>query len=146
MIFMNNITPTQKSITVKNRTKECENIFNFLTGFIESIDIPKNIYDDLRLIVEETFINIVNYAYEDNECHEITIKIYYEDNAINIEFRDSGIAFNPISDSDPFIENDDHSKGGMGLQIVKSLSDTLRYERINQCNVFTVTKHYTKLQ
>lgn len=141
---MNQSQLHKQTFVVQNRTSECCDLADMLAEFIKSNDIPGEINHDLRLVLEEAFINIVNYAYPGDEDHSITIEFNNSADSISITFIDTGIAFNPLTDCDTDIETDDHCEGGMGIHIIKSLTDQQEYDRIEQHNVFTVTKHYTK--
>jgi anti-sigma regulatory factor (Ser/Thr protein kinase) len=140
---MNQHLPNLQSIVVQNSTTDCEKLFNFLDNYSSAHELPKHIYNDLRLIIEETFVNIANYAHKNNNSHPVTVKISSTDSALQIVFIDTGYAFNPVTDSQTDLKNADLSDGGMGIPLIKALSDHLKYERIDQHNVFTVTKHYT---
>ena len=134
----------KQTIALQNKTSECGKLADFLTAFINSNDISGEIHNDLRLVLEEAFINVVTYAYSKEKNHSVTIEFIHSVNSISITFTDTGIAFNPLTDCDTSIETDDHCEGGMGIHIIKSLTDQQEYDRIEQRNVFTVTKHYTK--
>lgn len=159
---MNKQTASRRSITLQSEISETNKLSEFLSECLserlseclaeqaKTCTIPQATYDDLRLISEETFTNIVNYAYANNsytnpDNNSQTIKIDFQQSSksINITFTDSGFAFNPITDCDIDIEENDCCEGGMGIQIIKSLSDHLQYDRINERNVFTLSKHYT---
>ena len=141
---MNNQPRNRQSITVKNNTSECDRLSAFLTDYESSNNIPDEIQHDLRLVLEEVFVNITNYAFPSGETHTVSIEISNTANAISITFIDDGIAFNPLIDCNNEIDADDHGEGGMGIYLIKSLTDQQEYSRIEQRNVFTVTKHYTK--
>ncbi len=129
---------------MKNNTSECDRLSAFLTDYESSNNIPDEIQHDLRLVLEEVFVNITNYAFPSGETHTVSIEISNTENAISITFIDGGIAFNPLIDCNNEIDADDHGEGGMGIYLIKSLTDQQEYSRIEQRNVFTVTKHYTK--
>jgi anti-sigma regulatory factor (Ser/Thr protein kinase) len=134
----------RKTLSIQNSMAERDKLHSFLLAFAEANDIPSEIMNDLQLVVEEIFINIISYAYTDNESHDITLEL--DDNAttIRITFTDSGTAFDPLTYCNEMNAERDHCDGGMGIAIIKSLTDSQQYQRINQHNVFTVTKLYTK--
>ena len=135
-------------IALQNRTSESSRLSDCLAEYFSTNRIPDIIHNDLRLAAEEAFTNIVNYAFPDKETHTISIEISSVFNTVSITFIDSGIKFNPLLppelNSDINIDTKDFSEGGMGIQLIKSLTDQQKYNRIKQHNVFTVTKHYTK--
>lgn len=135
---------TSQTFTVQNSLADCEKLHSFLTAFAEANNIPAVTYQDLRLAAEEIFVNITSYAYVDNKPHDISVEINDSGGTIKITFNDSGIAFNPLTFCNKSSDNSDHCEGGMGIDIIKSLTDSQEYHRIKQHNVFTVTKLYTK--
>jgi sigma-B regulation protein RsbU (phosphoserine phosphatase) len=131
----------KQTITLKNSATESDKLSENLHRFIHSNDISPDIHDDLRLAIEEIFINIISYAYPANKTYNITIEFSHAVSSMNITFTDSGAAFNPLSCTTC---SDDLCDGGMGIPLIKSLTDEQSYKRVKQHNVFTVTKHYTK--
>lgn len=143
---MKSKSQNHQSATLQNKTTECEKLAELLIDYTKSNGISDDITNDLRLIAEEIFVNIINYAYESNDMRSIAIDFSSNTDSISVTFTDTGIAFNPITDCDKDIEKDDHCEGGMGINLIMSLSDHQEYNRINQRNVFTVTKYYTEKQ
>jgi len=137
--------PNRQSISLRNKSSDSGKLSDLLVTYAKSFNISDESYNDLRLIAEEVFINITSYACMKNE-QTIKVELNSTTTEINVTFTDSGIAFNPLTDATECQETDDHCDGGMGIQIIKSLSDHLDYKRIEQHNVFTITKHYTKQQ
>ena len=140
---MNKQSLNRQAISLQNNISETGKLADFLTEYARTFEMSDEIYNDLRLVLEEAFVNIASYAYED-EQQSITVEFESTSTEINITFTDSGIAFNPLTDAVECSDTDDHCEGGMGIHIIKSLTDSQRYNRVEQSNVFTVTKHYTK--
>ncbi len=141
---MNKQVHNKQILTLQNKCSESEKLSDFLTGYTNAFEIPDETFHDLRLVTEEIFINIASYAYADKDIQTITIEFNRTSNEINITFTDSGIAFNPLAEQSKFKTSDDHCDGGMGIHIITSLTNHQEYNRVEQSNVFTVTKHYTK--
>jgi anti-sigma regulatory factor (Ser/Thr protein kinase) len=134
----------RQTLIVQNKISDRDKLHEFLIEYVESHDIPGDTYNDLRLVIEEAFTNIINHAYTDNKSHTVTVELNNTESAIVITFTDTGIEFDPLTDCGELDEKADHGEGGMGMHIIKSLTDSQEYHRINQHNVFTVTKLYTK--
>lgn len=141
---MDNKVQQTRSITLQNKPEDSSKLADFLSDCATAYKIPDDAYNDLRLALEETFINIICYAFENNAMQTINIEASYTEGEIRFTFTDSGIAFNPLSRASDSIETNDHCAGGMGIHIIRSLTDQQQYDRVGQSNVFTVTKHYTK--
>ena len=140
---MNTAADHKQSITVKSDISDSAKVSDFLIEYIKSHQIDDETRDDLRLAIEETFVNISSYAFPDDISHTVTIEVTRDERDIHITFIDVGIAFNPLTYCEKNIGCTDHCEGGMGIHLIKSLTDRQEYKRIGQQNVFTVTKHYT---
>jgi anti-sigma regulatory factor (Ser/Thr protein kinase) len=141
---MNNTDKNNRSITVSNSLVDCDKLFAFLEELASRIGLAEDTYNDLKLAIDETFVNIVSYAFDEDRSHDIVMESHHSDHRIDITFIDNGIAFDPLNDSNKTMDQDNLDKGGMGIHIIRSITDEQRYERIDQRNVFTLTKHYTK--
>ena len=132
------------SIKLQNRLEDSIKLADFFSDYVKTYKIPDDAYNDLRLVLEEAFINITSYAYDIGDSQTITVNLNNTAGEISITFNDTGIAFDPLSHTTDNIETADHCEGGMGIHIIRSLTDHQQYHRVGQSNVFTVTKHYTK--
>lgn len=96
--------------------------------------------DNIRidLIVEEIFVNIVNYS----KCDYINVNLSYEDNIFTIEFIDNGIEFNPLLKEDPIIADniEEFEIGGLGIHLTKEISNNITYEYLNDENHLKISK------
>lgn len=109
-----------------------------LNDFIHDI-YPKNIQIDL--MVEEIFVNIVNYSNADY----IIVNADLNKN-LTIEFIDNGTEFNPLKKELPKSATNikDVEIGGRGILLVNNLSDDLIYQYVNGENHLTVIKNVEK--
>ncbi len=94
----------------------------------------------MTLVIEELFVNIVNYAYPD-EPGSVNFTMYL-DPCLKLIISDTGVPFNPLEFSEPDVTLpiDDRNVGGLGIFLSKKLTDRITYERVNGTNVLTVYK------
>ena len=92
----------------------------------------------IRLVVEEIFVNIVNYSGADYIIVNLEL-----DDCLKLEFIDNGNMFNPILKEDPTAPEslDDVQIGGLGIMLVKNYADDLSYVYENNENHFTIIKN-----
>ena len=85
------------------------------------------------LACEEVFVNTVSYSRAD----DINVSFENRYGRLIVEFSDNGVPFNPLlSETDkPFEELD---SGGMGIGLVKQLTDAVYYKRENDRNILTL--------
>ncbi len=107
---------------------------------IKKLLLHKNSTSDLSykvsLILEELITNTIKYAYEDDNEHLISIRMTFIENKLKLLVEDDGKYFNisqaPIPNSKKNILQ--MNVGGLGIHLIKSLTNYLRYERINNKN------------
>ena len=142
---MVNKTSTCFNIKLQSHSSEVNRLFNFIQeslghALIQGRTDEKFIYD-LKLVTEEWFANIINHGYAGNETGEIEVELVAITNGIRLTVIDSAPPYNPL-ENDSKLPDQDFSQGGMGLTIIKSLTDEQHYSRNETQNVFSITKHY----
>lgn len=113
---------------------ELEQLYN-LNEFIEEHYPNQDI--TLKLVVEEIFVNIVNYS----NAKYIIVNIE-ANNDLTIEFIDNGIQFDPTLKEDPETPKnlDETQIGGLGIILVKNYADEIIYTYENNENHLKIIK------
>ncbi len=108
-----------------------------INEFINDIILKEDF--QVELIVEEVFVNIVNYSKSDF----VSVNVEYDEPTLTIEFIDNGVEFNPLLKKDPeFPKNiDDAQIGGLGIFFAKQMADDLSYEYLNGENHLKIIKN-----
>ena len=121
------------TITLKPELTELYALNEFILNELNEKNIQVN------LIVEEIFVNIVNYSKTDF----ITVKAQYENRILTLEFIDNGIEFNPLLKQDPALPNDidEAQVGGLGIFLTKQIADELDYIHMNGENHLKIIKN-----
>ena len=96
----------------------------------------------LRLACEEVVMNIASYAYPDDEEGFIEVEIDKKDDRIVIIFKDGGVPFNPKDHEmpDTKLPLEQRRIGGLGIFLVISKMDDVRYAYVDNKNVLTIEK------
>ena len=120
------------SIRLKPELEELYSLNEFILNELPEENLQVN------LIVEEIFVNIVNYSKTDF----ITVNVEYEKPTLILEFIDMGIQFNPLLKEDPEIPTtiDDAQIGGLGILLTKEMADELYYHYTNGENHLKIIK------
>jgi len=134
-------TRVSKQLRLDSNSGECQRLYDFLVKTLAPLPLTEEFRHDLKLVAEELLANIINHAYRNTAEAVIDIELAVNDHSVRITFTDSGPVFNPLDYGSPDTGND-LSEGGMGILLVKSLTDAQSYKRENGFNVFTVTKNY----
>ena len=102
----------------------------------------------IRLACEEVVVNIISYAYPDDVSGYIDVDVEKTDNRIVICFRDGGRPFNPLEQESPDtnLSWDQREIGGLGIFLVVSKMDEVRYVYEDHQNVLTIEKEMNPQQ
>ena len=120
---------------------QLENIGTVLDFVNEKInDYSTKTQNHIRIAVDEIFSNIARYAYHP-EVGGAVVRIAVGADII-IEFEDSGIPYDPLTQPEPDISlpADERKVGGLGLFMVKNLMDSLEYRHEGNKNILTIKK------
>ena len=93
---------------------------------------------EIRLLGEESITNVVKYA----GAASIELEVQVTREEIRIVLRDDGKPFDPASAKSPDLEVSlaDRPLGGLGMHLIRSLSDEVSYTREEEQNVLRLTK------
>lgn len=139
--------PDQNSIrrlTFQNQLDELEKIHLAASEIVEQWNLPAHLGFTLDLVLEEAFTNIVLYAYNDKDQHEIIIEFENTGDTLLITLVDDGQPYDPTKKDDPDITApiSEREVGGLGIFLIRKMMDDVRYERISNKNVLKLTKNY----
>jgi sigma-B regulation protein RsbU (phosphoserine phosphatase) len=139
MVFLRYVGDNQmKEIILEANIENINKAIDFINENFS--DLSNKSKNRLCIIIDEIFANICNYSYTDAvEKEYVTIRILNQ-NEVILEFEDTGIAFDPLSETNPDIEKNikERKVGGLGIYMVKKLAKSVVYNRINNKNVLTV--------
>lgn len=130
------------------------NINVFVEQHLSMYGCPTKTINQILLSVEEAYVNIVNYAYEDHQgfC-KVVMQVRDGDGVgekmdkmreMCIRLIDTGQPFDPLSKDDPDItlRAEERQIGGLGIYMIKKLMDEVSYERAVSENILTMKKQW----
>lgn len=131
---------TDNSLTLSANLDSLKILEDFVLRRIEPLALSADCIQDIRLVLEELFANIVFYAYPEGpgvvhvECSVDSKRL------LCIRLRDSGIPFNPLKCPEPDLDRDftERKIGGLGIHLVKQIAHKIRYAREDGSNILTV--------
>jgi anti-sigma regulatory factor (Ser/Thr protein kinase) len=96
------------------------------------------------LVIEELVTNTIKYGFDDKDAHRIHVDVKFHDGHLCIEVRDNGHPFDPLTQEAPDLTlcAEDRPIGGLGIHLVRQMTDEVRYERRGDENVVTATKTF----
>jgi anti-sigma regulatory factor (Ser/Thr protein kinase) len=127
-----------KSITVQASTESLDEVLAFVETVAE--DMPFKLQNQLAIAAEEIFVNIANYAYEAGG--EAVITAESDDEKLVLTFEDKGTPYNPLQKDDPDTSAtaEEREIGGLGIFMIKKLTDGIEYEHAGGKNILKISK------
>ncbi|EIC30138.1 MULTISPECIES: ATP-binding protein [Methylomicrobium] len=93
----------------------------------------------LNLVLTEATANAIKHANCNDPKDSVRITIHIDDHELKIKVYDHGQGFD-LEKVD--IPDFDHPKeGGMGVYFIRTLMDSVTYNRMSDCNVLEIVKH-----
>lgn len=132
-----------RKVIVPNRLEEIRTIEIVLAEFADEQELPPEALFQIQLSLEEVFTNVVSYAHDDNQEHDVEIVLSKDGKAVTVEIIDDGLPFDPLKyapelDVDSSLE--DRGIGGAGIRLVRQMMSELNYKRDNARNHLVMVK------
>ena len=128
------------------RKEELDAFMEALEGFRNEHDLDYKIYFDLKICLEEVIVNVFKHGQGDGKkAIEIDVSLSNKDkDTITATIEDNATPFNIVemeSGVDFQAELEERPIGGVGIHLVKNLTDGLAYEQLqNGNNKVTLSK------
>jgi len=129
-------------MTLINQLTEIDRFKESFNAFSEENKIPTPIRRELNMVFDELLNNVVSYAYQDNEEHEIEVRVEVARERLVVSIADDGIPFNPfdVDTPDTGLALEERTLGGLGIHLVLKVMDKVAYQRRIDKNVLTLVK------
>ena len=109
-----------------------------INAFVQGLDPHK--ISELDVILDEILNNYVSYAFDAVKKPQIDIEARLDRDVVQLSFVDNGALFDPLQQQTPAATNVLERQGGLGITLVKSLSDSIHYRVFEGKNHLTITK------
>jgi anti-sigma regulatory factor (Ser/Thr protein kinase) len=122
-----------------------------LAGLAERFGQEQHLTDEevmaINLVLDEVVTNVIDYAFEGFAGQpEIRLTMTLEGDQLTIRVEDNGRAFDPLQAAPPDLDLplEDRPVGGLGIHIVRSVMNTVEYDRRGGRNLLTMHKTITR--
>ena len=133
----------RKTLAVDASLDNLERVISFIRNELDAADCPVKTCMQIELAAEELFVNIASYAYAPGTgSAEIGITVRENPREAVITFADSGVPYDILAKKDPDVTlpAEERSIGGLGIYMVKTIMDDVRYAYRNGKNITTIRK------
>jgi len=115
----------------------------YVATFVGEQGIAADDADRILILLEELLTNLIKYGYPDRaQPGQAEIALALNGSRLEIEFIDDGCAFDPFAGPPPNLDEPLEARqvGGLGLHLLRSLTDEAHYERRNNTNVIRLSR------
>lgn len=105
--------------------------------------MPPRFAFDFNLALDEILTNVISYGYNDGLEHIIYIRGCVSKETITVEVEDDGRPFNPLDAPEPDVTAsiEERPIGGLGIHLVRKLTDHQEYHRREGKNLLVMKKN-----
>ncbi|MBO7109233.1 MAG: ATP-binding protein [Prevotella sp.] len=132
----------KKEIQIRNQVDDLQHVAAFVEEIADELQLSPELTMNFNLVLEEMVSNVIFYAYPKENDQPIILTATSDDDSISFIITDEGRAFDPTAreDADMSVNPADRQLGGMGIFITRQIMDDVTYQRIDGCNILTMTK------
>jgi anti-anti-sigma factor len=128
-------------LAIKNELSQLETVNAAVADYLAAHPVPERAAYAVNLAIEELIVNVLQYAYIDDDPHVIDIELGIEGNQIVLRIVDDGMPFDPRKGPTLNVHAEDYENGGLGLILVLDMVDVLKYRRDGDRNRVEVRIH-----
>lgn len=127
-----------REITGPAELYRMQDVQTFLESFLKAARLPKKYIRQILIVSDEIFSNICHYSGAGN----VTVGCKSDKEETSIFFEDDGIAFNPLKNAKPDVNEplEQRKEGGLGIYMVCEMMDEVTYTHKNGKNRLTIVK------
>jgi anti-sigma regulatory factor (Ser/Thr protein kinase) len=133
---------TTREFLIQNTLATLDGLAEGLREFGVAGGLTEDAIADLRLVAEEAVSNTIRHGYDDDRAHEIRVRVTLDFGELTLEIEDDARAFNPLEAPLPDVTLPVAEKpiGGLGILLLRSLTDAQEYRRARGKNVLTLRR------
>ena len=134
--------PDQLNLRVKNAFAEIPAANEAASRWLAARQAPPAADYLANLTIEELVTNCVKYGYDDANEHVIEIELSLSPAELVLTVTDDGHPFNPLElpEPDTNLPVEDRAVGGLGIHLLRKMSDRMEYVRTDGKNRLTIHK------
>ena len=130
------------NVVVANDISEINRLHTNVSQFCREQGLSSEIEGDLCLALEEVLVNVIRYGHPEGGRHEIQVLLSLERDCVVATVDDDGVPFNPLEVPEPDLSGPIETRpiGGLGIHIVRNITDGLEYRRSEGRNHLVIRK------
>ncbi|MCR5659800.1 MAG: SpoIIE family protein phosphatase [Bacteroidales bacterium] len=147
MLFIHYLGHANKDthhLVLHNNVEQIAMLPEFVETVAREAQLDHEAVFNLNLALEEAVSNVIMYAYPEGTEGIVDIDAMVDGKRISFVITDSGKPFDPTAKEEVNINTGmaERPIGGLGIHLVRTIMDTVSYERKGENNILTITKKY----
>ena len=143
--YLNEVAPdtSERHLLIHNDIQQIPQLADFVETIAAEKHIDHSLTLSLNLALEEAVTNVIMYAYPEGTDGLVDIEAIIREHSLSFVISDSGQPFDPTAqpDADVTIGVEERQVGGLGIYLVRSIMDSVSYERDGGKNILSMTKN-----
>ena len=137
MVITKKTSVVPRYIQVENKMDQSPVLRALLHNYGVCVGLDKRTLKKMEVALEEAVVNVINYS---NASH---IQLTITHSPLTITITDDGIPFDPTAQAEVDIEKtvEERQIGGLGIALLRQISDELHYRRVEDMNQLIIIKH-----
>ena len=134
-----------KELTVDAKLENMREIKSFVGAELEAMGCPDETRKQLFIVIDELFTNVASYAYAGGEGFAtVRLELEAEPRAVVLTLLDGGVPFDPLTMKAPdtSLKARERKIGGLGIFMVRRLTDEISYEYADGKNILRIKKQF----
>lgn len=127
------LTSSNKILVISSDKAELSKVEKFILEIFEENNLKKENYNRVLLCISEAVINSIEHGNKNDASKPVTIEANCNFNHIYVKVKDEGQGFDLDKINDPTLKQNVKNECGRGIHIIRSLSDSLKYNRVGNC-------------
>ncbi len=123
------------------RVESLHELLTFIRAEAKKRGFSETLLRRIELVAEEALVNVFVHGYTQKGGQVEVRCLISDDPALTIEIHDQGVSFDPLSLADPDVQSDlaNRKIGGMGVFLIRKMTDRVAYRREGDSNILTLT-------
>lgn len=134
---------TQRHVKLHNDVKQITVLTDFVTSIAREGHLDSSAIQSLVLAMEEAVVNVLMYAYPEKTVGIVDVQATLYPDSIEFTVTDTGKPFDPTAapPADISLGLEERPVGGLGIHLVRTIMDSVRYSREGGRNILKLTKN-----
>ena len=147
MLFIHYLGQANKDphhLILHNNVEQIAMLPEFVETVAREAQLDHKAVFNLNLALEEAVSNVIMYAYPEGTEGMVDVDAVVDGKQVTFVITDSGKPFDPTAKEEVNINTGmaERPIGGLGIHLVRTIMDTVSYERKGENNILTITKKY----